>query len=94
MLPMLPQLLSLTESVVVVQIVGLLSAWAARRSQGSRYEGICCVAFYLCLMLVALTAMVSFGVGPGGTLACGATLSIMVVATIGEFNLPRQISYV
>jgi hypothetical protein len=93
MLPMLPQLLALTSSVVTVQIVGLLSAWIARRSEGSRHQSICRAVFYFCLVLVALTAMVTFSVGPGGTLACGATLSIMVVATIGEFDRPRPVVY-
>jgi hypothetical protein len=93
MLPMLPQLLALTWSMVTVQIVGLISAWAVRRSEGSRHQSICCTIFYFCLVLVALTAMASFSVGPGGTLACSATLSIMVVASIGEFRRPAQASY-
>jgi hypothetical protein len=92
MLPMLPQLLALTWSVVTVQMVGLLSAWAVRRSEGSRHQSTCNVFFCFCLVLVALTAMVSFSVGPGGTLTCGTTLSIMVVAVIGEFDRPREMS--
>ena len=65
MLPMLPQFLTLTWSLVAVQIVGLLSAWAVRRSEGSRHQSTCYGVFYFCLVLVALTAMVSFSVGPG-----------------------------
>jgi hypothetical protein len=79
--------------VVTVQILGLLSAWAVRRGEGSRHQSICCAVFYFCLVLVALTAMVSFSVGPAGTLACSATLAIMVVASIGDFQRRPQVSY-
>ncbi len=68
------------------QSLGLASAWIARVSEGSRYQSVGQSLFLACLTLVAAACIGSFTLGPGHWLACGATLSLMVLTVTCDFR--------
>jgi hypothetical protein len=70
----------------VIQIAGLLSAWLARLSEGSRSQASCQWLFFACLGLMGLTTMASVALGPRYWLASGATLSVMILGAIWDFR--------
>lgn len=69
-----------------VQIAGLVSAWLARLSEGSRSQASCQWLFLACLALIGFTTMVSVALGPRYWLASGITLSVMVLGAIWDFR--------
>lgn len=72
--------------IIAIEILGLLSAWATRCSEGSAWQAWFHRLFYACLLLVGFATVVAFGVGPGCWISCGATLSVMVVGATCDFS--------
>jgi hypothetical protein len=72
--------------LVAIQIAGLISAWLARLSEGSRGQGHFQIAFFACMVLVGLGTIVSLSLPPGRWLFSGATLSLMVLAAVWDFG--------
>ncbi len=70
----------------LVQVVGLLSAWLARLSEGSASQAWCHRVFVVCLGLMGLTTMAFVAIGARYWLASGATLSAMVLAAVWDFR--------
>jgi hypothetical protein len=65
--------------LVAIQVLGLLSAWVARLTEGSRRQIWFQRLFFVCLLLVGLAAAGTSGVGPGCWLFSNATLAVMVL---------------
>ncbi len=76
--------------LVIVVPIGLLSAWAARLSQGARYETSCQRFFLGCLILVGVATVASLGLEPGCWIISGATLSAMVLTVVCDFRGPSR----
>jgi uncharacterized membrane protein len=81
-----PETSFLLWSLGFIQIAGLVSAWLARLSEGSRSQASCQCLFLALLGLVGLSTMASLALGPRYWLACGATLSVMVLGAIWDFR--------
>ena len=69
-----------------IQVVGLLSAWLARLSEGSRRQTSCHGLFFVCLALIGLSMIASMAAGPKYSLPTGITLSVMVLAAVWDFR--------
>jgi hypothetical protein len=70
----------------LVQIAGLVSAWLARLSEGSRGQASCHRLFYGCLGVIGLASMAAVTVGPRHLLVSCMTLSVMVLAAVWDFR--------
>src|SRR5690606_16808426 len=66
--------------LATIQLLGLISAWMVRLSEGSRRQVACQWVFVGTLALAGAVAMVSVALEPGYWLASGTSLSIMVLA--------------
>ena len=73
-------------SLGLIQAAGLISAWLARLSEGSRSQAPCQCLFLAFLGLVGAATMLSAALGPRYWLASGATLSVMVLGAIWDFR--------
>jgi hypothetical protein len=69
-----------------VQVAGLVSAWLARLSEGSRSQASCQWLFLACLGLMGLTTMASVALGARYWLASGITLTVMVLGAVWDFR--------
>ena len=69
-----------------VQFAGLVSAWLARLSEGSRGQASCHRLFFGCLALIGLAAMMSLALGPRYVLVSCITLSVMVLVAVWDFR--------
>jgi len=76
--------------LAVIEVLGLLVAWIARISEGSRQEARFRWLFFACLTLVGGITIVSLTIGPGYWLAAGATLAIMVLTVTCDFRGARH----
>lgn len=70
----------------VVQVVGLLSAWLTRLSEGSCRQAWCQTLFFGCLALMGLATMAFVALGTQHWLGSGTTLSVMVLAAVWDFR--------
>ena len=85
--PIVPQDLSTGVGMIAaVQIIGLFSAWATRFSEGSVWQVWFQRLFFASLLLMGVTTVLAFGVGPGCWISCGTTLSLMVVGATCDFS--------
>jgi hypothetical protein len=73
-------------TLTLIQGLGLISAWLARLSEGSRGQACCQCLFFVCLALVGITAMATITLGPRYWLTPGATLGVMIVGAIWDFK--------
>lgn len=73
--------------LAVAQIVGLASAAGARWSAGSRGQTFFQGLFLILFVALGLVTMGSVLVGPGYVLACGTSLSVMVLAATWELRV-------
>ncbi len=71
---------------VVAQILGLVSAWCARLSEGSTRQTPCQWLFFGCLILVGIATIFALRLGSGPWLTSGSTLSLMVLTVTCDFN--------
>jgi hypothetical protein len=67
-----------------VQIAGLVSAWLARVSEGSRGQASCHRLFFACLGVIGLASLASVALGPRYLLVCSLTLSVMVLVAVWD----------
>jgi len=72
--------------LVVIQLLGLFSAWIARLSEGSSRQTAAQRLFFVSLGLVGVATLVSLGLGPGAWLSSAVVLSVMVVGTVCDFR--------
>ena len=73
-----------------VQFTGLLSAWLARLSEGSRSQAHCHWLFFTCLGLIGVATMLSISWGPRYLLFCCLTLSAMVLVAVWDFRVEAR----
>ena len=76
--------------LVAVQFLGVLSACAARLSEGSSLQATIQNAFLGILALTGLATGAAFAVGPGCWLACSTTLAIMILTVTYDFRSGRE----
>lgn len=76
--------------LAALHVIGLLSAWMVRVSEGSSRQIPCQCLFLAWLCLAGTVAMVCAGLGPGYWLASGTSVSLMVVCATCEFRKPAQ----
>ena len=76
----------------VVELLGLVSAWAARLSEGSQRQTLCQHLFFACMALVGTATLVSFGLGPACWLASAVTLAVMVLTVTCDFSRTRPVA--
>ena len=74
----------------VIQVLGLISAFATRISRRSSRRNASQWVFVGCLALVAAAALLTVGKPTGCWLTSGATISLMVVTAVGEFGSPAK----
>jgi hypothetical protein len=77
-------------AVLVVQIAGIVSACLARFSEGCACQRFCQGLFFLCLALVATSAVISLRFEPDCWLTSGGILAAMVVAATFQFGPSRK----
>ncbi len=65
--------------LVAAQCFGVLSAAAARLSEGSPYQGLSQWIFLLALALLGVGTGAALMVGPGVWVACATSLAVMVL---------------
>jgi hypothetical protein len=70
----------------VIQVLGLVSAFATRLSRQSSRRNLSHWVFFGCLAMVAMAAVFTVGKPPGCWLTSGTTLSLMVLTAVGEFG--------
>lgn len=75
----------------LIQIAGLLSAWLARLSEGSRRQASCQLLFVGCLAVMGLLTMGLLVLGASYWLASGATFAVMVLAAIWDFSAHARV---
>jgi hypothetical protein len=65
--------------LVAVQILGVLTGFAARFSEGSPRQAIIHGLFFAVLLLMGVATLVALAVGPGCWLGCATTLAVMIL---------------
>lgn len=78
--------------LVIIQIAGLMSACAVRRSEESRYRVTYECVFVGAMIVVGILTILTVTLGPGRWLAPGATLSIMAVVALLDFGRRTAVS--
>jgi len=76
--------------LVAVQSLGVLSAFAARFSEGSPRQAISQGMFLGMLPLMGVATLMALAVGPGCWLGCATTLAIMVLTVTWDFRKGRE----
>ena len=77
-------------AVLAIHIFGLTSACLARFSEGCSCQRFCQGLFFVSLALVAVSAVVSAGLGPDCWLTSAAILAMMVVAATFQLGESRR----
>jgi hypothetical protein len=77
---------------VAVQIFGLVSAFAARLSEGHRWQTVSHWSFLIALPLMGIATVMALMLGPGLWLTCAASLSIMVLTAVSDLRARPEIS--
>jgi hypothetical protein len=74
-----------------VQVVGFVSAWLARFSEGSKHQTRCQWFFMLSLLAMGgLTMAAATGLQPPYWLAPATTLALMILVAICDFSHSRR----
>lgn len=76
--------------LVATQILGAISACAARVSEGTPHQAFSHGMFLGALPLVGIATLVAFAIGPGCWLACSATLAFMILTVTCDFRNGRE----
>jgi len=76
--------------LVAAQILGVLSAFAARFSEGSPRQAISQGMFLGVLPLMGVATLLALAVGPGCWLGCATTLAVMVLTVTCDFRRGRE----
>jgi hypothetical protein len=75
---------------IAIQAVGVLSVVAARLTEGSWAVVLFQRMFFISLLAVGLTAVLSVAAGTGHWLACGATLGVMSIGATLDCSSGRR----
>lgn len=78
---------------IVIQVVGLTSAFIARISEGYCCQTLCQRIFLLCLVLVSVSAVIGPQLGPGYSLLSGSSLAFMVLGAVCDFRSSPQADF-
>lgn len=70
----------------IMQFAGLVSAWLARLSEGSRGQSSCHWLFFGCLGLIGVATLLSVSIGLRYLLFSCLTLSVMVLIAVWDFR--------
>lgn len=73
-----------------LQFLGILSACAARFSEGTPLQRFSQGMFLGVLPLMGCSTMAAFAIGPGCWLACATTLAVMVLTVTCDFQSGRK----
>jgi hypothetical protein len=76
--------------LVAAQIVGIVTACAARLSQGASQQALVQSLFLGVLAVMGAATIAAFAVGPGCWLACSATLAVMILTVTCDFRNGRK----
>jgi hypothetical protein len=76
--------------LIAAQCLGVLTACAARLSEGSSRQAIGQGMFLGVLLLIGVATLVALAVGPGCWLGCSATLAFMVLTVTCDFRRGRE----
>ena len=76
--------------LVASQFVGILSACAARLSEGSSRQAIVQNMFLGVLAMMGAVTVFAFAVGPGWWLACSASLAVMILMVTYDTRSGRE----
>lgn len=71
---------------ILIQVLGLVSALAARISERSRLESPCQRVFWVLMVVVALATLAALSHGPAECLTSGTTLAVMSLVAICDFR--------
>jgi hypothetical protein len=72
--------------LVAAQGLGILTAFAARLTEGSRRQAIGQALFLSMLPLMGAATLVSLAVGPGCWVGCATTIAVMVLTVTWDFR--------
>jgi hypothetical protein len=78
--------------LISLQAIGLISAWLARVSEGTRRQTASHAFFFVCLGIVGLATAAGLAIGPGYWLTSATTLAVMILMAICDFRSDRQIA--
>ena len=76
--------------LVAAQILGVLTGFAARFSEGSRRQGVSQGLFFGVLLLMGAATLVALAVGPGCWLGVRGTLAVMILTVTCDFRRGRE----
>jgi hypothetical protein len=76
--------------LVAVQLFGVLSAGAARLSEGSVCQAISQWVFLAALPIVGIATGLALMVGPGAWVACATSLAVMILTTTCDLQAHRR----
>jgi len=76
-----------------IQVVGLVSAWLARMSEGSPSQAWCQRLFFGSLLLVGFMTLAVVALGTRYWLFPGATLATMILAAVWDFRVHARIEH-
>ena len=72
--------------LAALQFVGLLSAWLARVSEGSRMQTSCQWVFFATLIVLSVTTMLTIALHPWFWMTESVTLALMVLTAVWDFR--------
>jgi hypothetical protein len=75
---------------IAAQLLGVVSAWLVRLSEGSICQSVGQYMFFCFLPLIGVAAMVAWAIGPGCWLGCSTTLAVMVLTVTCDFRGSRE----
>ncbi len=78
--------------LVAAQCFGILSAAAARLSEGSPCQSISQWVFLVALPVVGAATVVALMVGPGVWVACAASLAVMVLTATCDLRAKPEVA--
>ncbi|MBN2474654.1 MAG: hypothetical protein JXB62_08600 [Pirellulales bacterium] len=78
--------------LVMIELLGLGSAWVTRLSEGSRYETGCQLVFLGLLTITGLATIATAGMGIGYWLTSGPTVCLMALMVLCDFRRAREVT--
>jgi hypothetical protein len=80
-------------ALAIIQVVGLVSAWAARLSERSPRRRLPQGFFLICLLVVGVATAAAMAVGPGMWMSSGVTLSTMILTVTCDFSRGERLQW-
>jgi len=72
--------------LLIISLVGIASAWAARLSIGTQMQTACQRLFFASMALVGATTLCGLWMGPGVFMATGTSLAVMSLVAVCDFS--------